>query len=84
MQIYDFGDWIKVEYWDKRKQYFKSLPKGLTNVFSIAHLSDGKIHKLNGPAAITYTPDGNVQVKLYFLNDNNLTKEEWEQQVANS
>lgn len=89
MQLYDIGPWIKVEYLNEKARYFQKSFDELTeedlgNVFVVYHLCDGLVHREDGPAYIRYGKDGSVDFQQYYLNDDLLTKEEWEKQVAAS
>ncbi len=41
---------------------------------------NGKYHREDGPAKIFYDRNGNITEETYYLNDKQLTKEEWEEQ----
>ena len=41
---------------------------------------EGKLHNSNGPAIKTWYANGQIERELYWLNDIELTKEEWEKQ----
>jgi antitoxin component YwqK of YwqJK toxin-antitoxin module len=43
---------------------------------------DGKLHREDGPAIIYYDEDGNIEYKEYWLNDEELTEQEWFNQIS--
>lgn len=54
MQLYDIGDWIKVQYYDSTVKYLKALPKDMIDVYRTEYLSDSMLHRETHPAVITY------------------------------
>jgi antitoxin component YwqK of YwqJK toxin-antitoxin module len=43
---------------------------------------NGKHHREDGPAVIYYDEDGNIEYKEYWLNDEELTEQEWFNQLS--
>ena len=39
---------------------------------------EDKLHRIDGPARIFYNIDGTIWFQDYYINDINLTKEQWE------
>jgi antitoxin component YwqK of YwqJK toxin-antitoxin module len=52
------------------------------NILYESHYSNGRHHREDGPAHIKYYPDGNIEHKEYYLNNNELTEQEWFNQLS--
>lgn len=66
MQLHDFGEWIKLEYFNDKVEYTQDKNKSLIDVRCVSHLLDGQYHKDEGAAVSTYSKSGTLLYEKFY------------------